>query len=120
MDIRYGIAQGSVLAPYLFNIYLQEALLSDDTLKELIRRKDLLAYADDIAIFTKSDAEIRQIIEAFKRIEASHNLRINLKKCEIMRIKGGSTNIKSIEGIEVKDSVRYLGLKIVTSKKQQK
>ena len=30
ININYGIAQGSVLAPYLFNIYMEEALNSCD------------------------------------------------------------------------------------------
>ena len=51
-----------MLAPYLFNIYLEEALASESIFQELIRRKDLLAYADDIAIFTKSDLEVRSIV----------------------------------------------------------
>ena len=58
INLNFGIAQGSVLAPYLFNIYLEEPLNSSDVLKELIVRKDLLAYADDITIFTKNDMEI--------------------------------------------------------------
>jgi len=59
VNVGYGIAQGSVLAPYLFNIYLEEALLSNSTFRCLIERRDLLAYADDIAVFTKNDSEIR-------------------------------------------------------------
>ena len=49
-------------------------------------------------------------------MEQHFNLRINLKKCEILRIKGGSLNIKQIEGIEVKDNVKYLGLKLVADR----
>ena len=58
ININYGIAQGSVLAPYLFNVYLEEALDSCDVFRELTMRKDLLPYADDIAVFTKNDTEI--------------------------------------------------------------
>ena len=62
ININFGIAQGSVLAPYLFNIYMEEALNSCDIFKNLIARKDLLAYADDITIFTKNDVEIGHVI----------------------------------------------------------
>ena len=62
ININFGIAQGSVLAPYLFNIYLEEALNSCDVFKELMRRKDLLAYADDFTIFTKHDMEIGRVV----------------------------------------------------------
>ena len=120
ININFGIAQGSVLAPYLFNIYLEEALNSCDVFKELMRRQDLLAYADDITIFTKNDIEIGRVVQGFRQMEQHFNLRINLKKCEILRIKGGSLNIKQIEGIEVKDNVKYLGLKLVADRRKQK
>ena len=101
----------------MFNIYLEEALASEGIFQDLIRRKDLLAYADDIAIFTNSDLEVKHIVEGFRRLERSFNLRINLNKCEMIRINEGNSNIKFIEGIQIKDEVKYLGLKIVTSKK---
>ena len=65
VNIKYGIAQGSVLAPYLFNIYLDEAISDSKILSDLVLRNDLIAYADDISIFTKSDTEIKLVIEAF-------------------------------------------------------
>ena len=120
ININFGIAQGSVLAPYLFNIYLEEALNSCDVFKELMKREDLLAYADDITIFTKNDIEIGRVVQGFRQMEQHFNLRINLRKCEILRIKGGTSNIKQIEGIEVKDNVKYLGLKLVCDRKKQK
>ena len=105
-----------MLAPYLFNLYLEEALNSCDVFKELIIRKDLLAYADDITIFTKNDIEIRRVVLGFKQLEQQFNLRINLKKCEILNIKGGNTKVEQIEGIEVKDNVKYLGMKLVADR----
>ena len=56
-------------------------------------RKDLLAYADDITIFTKNDMEIGRVVQGFKHMEQHFNLKINIKKCEILRIKGGDSNI---------------------------
>ena len=120
INLNFGIAQGSVLAPYLFNIYLEEALNSCDVFKELIVRKDLLAYADDITMFTKNDMEIGRVVQGFRQMEQLFNMRINLKKCEILRIKGGNNNIKQIEGIEVKDNVKYLGMRLVADRQQQK
>lgn len=43
-----GVAQGSVLAPLLFNLYLEDALASSALLQQMIKRGDLVVYADDI------------------------------------------------------------------------
>ena len=49
-----GIAQGSILAPSLFNIYLEEALKSEKILNRLIEHGKLLAYADDLMIMNRN------------------------------------------------------------------
>ena len=53
-----GVVQGGVLSPMLFNIYLEEALSTTEKLKEMVRRGDLLAFADDMLILTNSKAEM--------------------------------------------------------------
>ena len=53
-----GVVQGGVLSPMLFNIYLEEALGTTEKLKEMVRRGDLLAFADDMLILTNSKAEM--------------------------------------------------------------
>jgi RNA-directed DNA polymerase len=57
-----GVVQGGVLSPMLFNVYLEEALGTTDKLKEMVRRGDLLAFADDMLILTNSKAEMTQAI----------------------------------------------------------
>ena len=46
----------------LFNVYLEEALGTTEKLKEMVRRGDLLAFADDMLILTNSKAEMTQVI----------------------------------------------------------
>jgi hypothetical protein len=48
---KYGVIQGSVLAPVLFNVYLQDALKSSKPLWEKAKVGGMLAFPDDIAIF---------------------------------------------------------------------
>ena len=57
-----GVVQGGVLSLMLFNVYLEEALGTTEKLKEMVRRGDLLAFADDMLILTNSKAEMTQAI----------------------------------------------------------
>ena len=52
-----GVVQGGVLSPMLFNIYLEEALTHTTKLREMIKRGDLLAFADDMLILANSKRE---------------------------------------------------------------
>ena len=46
------------MSPVLFNIYLEEALLSKPILKKVIEQGRLKGFADDIAIVTDSIEEL--------------------------------------------------------------
>ena len=60
------------------------------------------------------------MMQAFKGLDDNYNLKVNIKKCEILRMKTNQRiDIKSIEGIEVKSAVRYLGLNLVEDRKRQ-
>ena len=43
-----GVSQGSVLAPFCFNVVLEEILLGNPTLRAAIEKQSLLAFADDV------------------------------------------------------------------------
>ena len=53
-----GMVQGGVLSPMLFIIYLEEALGTTQKLREMVNRGDLLAFADNMLIFSNSKAEM--------------------------------------------------------------
>ena len=101
------------MAPSLFNIYLEEALRSERTLSNLIGHGKLLAYADDLVVLNRNKQETEEMIRALGRMGNGFNLHLNKKKCEILKIKDGDDDIEEIEGIQVQESVRYLGLKIM-------
>ena len=84
MNAEMGLPQGSILSPVLFNVYLEEALKSSKKLVELIRRGDLLAFADDMLVMSDSQHEIEQVIEELAVLNVKWNLRLNKKKSEIL------------------------------------
>ena len=43
-----------MLSPVLFNVYLEEAIMSSKKLDEIRSRGDLLAFADDMLVMSNS------------------------------------------------------------------
>jgi hypothetical protein len=52
-----------------FNLYLEHALGTTEKLKEIVRRGDLLAFADNMLIFTNSKAEMTQAIQDLHNVD---------------------------------------------------
>ena len=52
VNAEMGLPQGSVLSPFLLNVYLEEAIKSSKKLEEVRSRGDLLAFADDMLVMS--------------------------------------------------------------------
>jgi RNA-directed DNA polymerase len=74
-----GVPQGGPLSPLLSNIVL------DELGKELMRRGHrFVRYADDIAIFVRSERAGRRVMESVTRfIEGRMRLKVNLEKSSV-------------------------------------
>lgn len=96
VETHLGLAQGEVLSPELFNVYLEAALNSSHHIKLLINEGNLSAYADDIICDLWGVYRTKLIIKELHALGPEWNLVINLKKCEILTL----TDKENVEGIK--------------------
>ena len=115
MNAEMGLPQGSILSPVLFNVYLEEALKSSKKLVGLIRRGDLLAFADDMLVMSNCQHEINEVIEELAKLNLEWNLRLNKKKSEILT----NESLQETGGVRCTKIVKYLGVKVTADKKEQ-
>jgi exonuclease III len=84
--IRAGVPQGSVLGPTLYNIFTSDIPEPEDC------KTKILAYADDILVFASSPRLkiaaklINKYLEEYKTYCDKWNLKINIDKCEAIKI----------------------------------
>ena len=88
ININRGVPQGSLISPILFNVFI------DDLLRQLgVTSFEVLAYADDVAVISVNDRQLKQacdIIEAWSKLNL---MKINYHKSGIMYLYSNSNNL---------------------------
>ena len=67
-------------------------------------------------VMTNSQPELEKIIQEFTNLQIEWNLKLNKKKSEILT----KEQIPDINGVKCTASVKYLGVRVVLDKKEQK
>jgi hypothetical protein len=107
INVNRGVLQGSILSPFLFNLYI------NDLIKEIKKVAfEVLAYADDIAIVCSCEKEINLAIDAVERWTKKNKLILNKKKSAIMYLFNSEVRWKKYLGFPVVKQYRYLGILI--------
>ena len=74
ININRGVLQGSILSPMLFNIYINDLII---TIKN--NAYDVLAYADDIAVIAKNYDELISVMKIIENWAENNDMIINKK-----------------------------------------
>ena len=90
-----GVLQGSVISPFLFNLFI------DDLIDSLNKIGICYAYADDIVIVCRTKEEQMETIKFIEEWIKSNDMNINIKKSAILNIRkrnNKNNNMDEIEG----------------------
>ena len=89
-QIGKGVHQGSMLSPYLLNLYAEYITLNarlDEAqagIKIAGRNINNLSYADDITLMTQSAEELKSLLMKVKEESEKPGLKLNIQKTKMM------------------------------------
>ena len=87
---HYGVCQGCVLSPCLFNVYaeyiMRNAGLDEVQVGIKVAGKSInnLRYADDTTIMAESEVELKSLLMKVKEESEKTGLKLNIQKTKIM------------------------------------
>lgn len=117
-NLRTGLNQGSVLAPALF------AVCIDDVIKKCNASGlgTIVVYADDIILITRSCSNLQKLLDIVQNELVYLNLSLNAEKCCCLRIgprfNAFCAQMTCLDGTAITwvSQIRYLGIFIVSGR----
>ena len=118
-EIKSGIRQGCTLSATLFKMVTYKIMEEIERSCKGIMVRELkinsIFYADDGIIMTNTKEEAMKDIKKLKEISRNFGLEINTDKSNII-IYNKKEEFDRIEGIEVKEQIKYLGVDITNKR----
>ena len=111
-QIGKGLCQGTILSPWLFNLYaeyiMRNAGLEETQVGIKIARRNInnLRYADDNILMAESEEELKSLL--MKEESENVDLKLNIQKTKIM--VSGSITSWQIDGETVETVRDFFGL----------
>ncbi|OMJ28673.1 LINE-1 retrotransposable element ORF2 protein [Smittium culicis] len=103
-----GLFQGSILSPFLFNLYVDDLVTELDSCKQV---PSALFFADDIQLLPKSIEDANMLIKIVERWCKNNGMQINIQKSAYI----GTSNWNLIicgQNLPTPNIYKYLGLPI--------
>ena len=118
-DVQCGVKQGDIISPTIFSLYVNDLVNELNLLNLGVPIDDenmcALLYADDIVIFSDTEANLQTLLNTVNKWCCQWRLKINLNKTNIVHFRKQSQNRTQFQfkigenKIEIKETYKYLG-----------
>lgn len=106
---KHGLLQGSVLSPFLFNIFIDQ--LARNLNAESLDQCRILLFADDILLKSKTNRDLQRLLDICFNWSTTNGMSWGYAKCQIVcKQKPIDALYLGTTSLEHSQSYRYLGV----------